>query len=208
MLRRFVKARAEGDARAMEAAWRELLAIMFDRVRGFVIGESFGRLSVQEQEDALGLTCKNLMQLGIVNFRGSTMGEWVNYAKWVVHGACIDTQRREQKHSERRAAGDFAPSDDDDRPRTALDRHLAKQAKEYEQQLEDESQEWDAGRDFLAWALPRLSDSHREMIECDRDGLSIDEIMARMGRKRDAVYKLRERAMRALQNLRKEYEDR
>ena len=44
------------------------------------------------------------------------------------------------------------------------------------------------------------------MIECDLQGLSIEEIMDRLDRKRDAVYKLRERAMKALMKLREEYE--
>ena len=44
------------------------------------------------------------------------------------------------------------------------------------------------------------------MIECDLEGLPIEEIQDRMGRKRDAVYKLRERSMKALMKLREEYE--
>jgi RNA polymerase sigma factor (sigma-70 family) len=207
VLRRFVQARTAGDAAAMRDAWRELLTIMFDRLDGWVVSESFGRLSPQEQDDAVQLTCLKLARRGIVKFRGTTMGEWVTYARRVVRGACIDIQRREQRHSERRAAGDLGTSDDDDQPPSALDRAIAKQAREYQQQLEDEDEDRETGRDFLAWALPRLSESHREMIECDRAGLPIDEIMARMGRKRDAVYKLRERATRALGDLRKEYED-
>ena len=58
----------------------------------------------------------------------------------------------------------------------------------------------------LAWALPRLNESQRMMIECDLQGLPIEEIMDRLDRKRDAVYKLRERAMKALMKLREEYE--
>lgn len=207
-LRLFVAARRAGDGPTAARLWAELVTVNYPRVEQLVYLESNGRLSPGEQEDAVQLAA---LRIALIprrkrGFEGSSKGELINLFKRVVRGACIDTQRKEVRHSERRDALHAAGEDGDER--------LTRDA--YEALLREEAEREDDGHTheelqalsekFLAWALPQLNESQRTMIECDLQGLPIEEIMSRLDRKRDAVYKLRERAMKALMKLREEYE--
>lgn len=208
ILRQFVAARKAGDGPAVKRLWAELLTLNYPRVEQLVYLESNGRLSAEEQQDAIQLAA---LRIALIprrrrGFDGTSKGELINLFKRVVRGACIDTQRKEIRHSGRRDLLHTVGEDGEER--------LTRDA--YEALLRDEAQREDEentheelralGERFLAWALPQLNESQRTMIECDLEGLPIDEIMRRLDRKRDAVYKLRERAMKALMKLREEYE--
>jgi RNA polymerase sigma factor (sigma-70 family) len=209
ILRRLVAARAKGDERALREAGRELLTITFDRLRTMVVRESHDRLSREEQEDALQTACIKLGRLvtRANGFRGSTMGEYVNLAKRVVKGACVDTQRSEARHSRRRAelhrTGDG--EDGEHYTRKAYEA-IRKQSEELEAELAAAGELQELGAAFREWALPRLTPAQREIVECDLEGLAVEQIMERLGKKREAVYKQRERAMDALKKLYEEWE--
>ena len=208
ILRLFVAARRAGDGQAVERLWREIVTLNFPRIQQLVYLESHGQLNAQEQQDAVQLAA---MRIALIprrkrGFEGTSKGELINLFKLVVHFACIDTQRKEVRHSEKRNALHTIGEEGEER----LTRDAYKALLREEEEREDaESTHKDLqalSEKFLAWALPQLNESQRMMIECDLQGLPIEEIMRRQGRKRDAVYKLRERAMKALMKLREEYE--
>lgn len=209
ILGRLVAARAAGDLHGAREAWRDLLTVTFDRIRIMVIAESRRHLSTQEQEDALGMACERLTKLMLRErgFRGSTMGEYVNLLKLVVRRACIDTQRRETRHSQHRAAL-HAGGDGEQGERYTREAYeaIVSADEEREQALAAAEELRALGEEFLEWALPRLSPAQRAMAECDREGLTVEQAMRRLGKKRNAVYKLRERAMDALSKLYEEWE--
>jgi len=208
ILRLFVAARRAGDGPAVDRLWRELVTLNFPRVEQLVYLESNGRLSREEEQDAVQLAALRIMLMPRRKrgFDGSSKGELINLFKKVVHAACVDTQRKEERHSTKRSSLHTVGDDGDERyTRDAYEAILRK-----EEEREDTEQTRKDLRalseKFLAWALPRLNKNQRAMIECDLEGLPIEEIQDRMGRKRDAVYKLRERSMKALMKLREEYE--
>lgn len=208
LLRLLVAARKAGDGPGVARLWAEIVTLNFPRIQQLVYLESRGRLDAQEQQDAIQLAA---LRIALIprrkrGFDGSSKGELVNLFKRVVRAACIDTQRKEVRHSGKRDALHTVGEDGDERlTRDAYEALLRKEAER--EDAETTHEELQAlSETFLAWALPQLNASQRTMIECDLAGLSIEEIMDRLDRKRDAVYKLRERSMKALMTLREEYE--
>lgn len=206
-LRHFLAARNAGDEITARRWWDELVRDNFDRVRGMVILRSRGHLSVVEQDEALQRALIKLSNNMIHTFNGTSMGEWVNATKTLVFGACVDTQRREQVASGHRAA--LSATDDAGEETGQADRNVYKALEK--QRLEQEANEQDAdddarARDFLDWAVPRLSPKRRAVIELDRDDVPCEEIQARLGISRDVVYASRSRALKDLVELRQEYQ--
>lgn len=208
ILRLLVAARKAGDLQTVTRLWADMLTINFPRVEQLVYLESRGLLNEHEQEDAVALAAERIAMFPRRKrgFEGTSKGEWINLVKQIVRAACIDTQRKAARHSSRKAP--LYTAGDDDNPQLTQDAYQAlldqEQEREDEEQTREELQA--LSEKFLAWALPKLRESYRMMIECDLQGLPIEEIMDRLDRKRDAVYKLRERAMKALMKLREEYE--
>ena len=208
ILRLLVAARKAGDGQAVDRLWAEMLTINFPRVEQLVYLESRHDLSPQEQEDALQLAALRIAMIPRRKrgFEGTSKGEWINLVKRIVRAACIDTQRKAARHSARTAP--LYAAGDDGSAQLTQDAFEALLREEEEREDEEQTREElkALSEKFLAWALPKLRESYRMMIECDLQGLQIEEIMDRLDRKRDAVYKLRERAMKALMKLREEYE--
>ena len=207
-LRRFVAARRTGDGAGARRWWDELLSDNFDRVRGMVYLESRGRLSPDEQDEALQRALVRLAVNMIETFHGASMGEWVQSTRRLVTFACIDTQRRAQTISKRERALD-EPGRDDDDGGGRWDAGVYKAIED--RRREAESREHDAGvlgerQAFLDWAVPQLAPRRRDVVELDRAGLSVEEIQERLGVSRDVVYQSRSRALTDLAKLRQEYE--
>lgn len=208
ILRLFVAARKAGDRPAATRLWSELVTLNFPRVEQLVYLESSGRLSRVEQDEAVQLAA---MRIALIprrkrGFEGASKGELINLFKRIVHGACVDTQRKEARHSGNRSSLHMIGEEGDERyTRDAYEALLREQEeREDDERTHEELQA--LSEKFLAWALPKLTESQRTMIECDLQGLPIDKIMRKLDRRRDAVYKLRERSMKALMKLREEYE--
>jgi len=208
ILRLFVAARRAGDGQAATRLWSELVTLNFHRVKQLVYLESHGQLSAQEQDDAVQLAAMRIMLMPKRKrgFDGTSKGELINLFKLVVHGACVDTQRKEERHSTKRASLETAGADGDEHYTREAYKVVLREDQEREDAERTHEELGALGEKFLAWALPRLNKNQRAMIECDLQGLPIEEIQDRMGRRRDAVYKLRERSMKALMKLREEYE--
>jgi RNA polymerase sigma factor (sigma-70 family) len=205
-LRQFLAARRAGDEAGARRWWDELVRDNFDRIRGMVVLQSRAHLSATEQEEALQRALIKLTNNMIQTFNGTTMGEWVNAARTLVFGACVDTQRREQATSKRRAA--LHATDDEGHDIGRPDREVFKALEKRRQEAEDaeESAEFEAhAQGFLDWAVPQLSPKRRAVIELDRENLPCEEIQERLGVTRDVVYASRSRALKDLARLREEY---
>lgn len=197
----FLTARAAGNEDAAREAWGALVDANYPRVKMLVKLESHGRLSPDEQDDAAQLAALRLFTQMIATFKGTSMGEWVNATKTLVKFACIDTQRRAEVHSRRRASLD---GDDHDGLSPSVNGVLLDHAALAEAD-EDAASIYDIGADFLGWALPQISEKRREVIECDLEELSCEQIQQKLNITRDAVYANRSRALKDLIALRKEY---
>ncbi|HMS63567.1 MAG TPA: hypothetical protein PKD63_14910 [Solirubrobacteraceae bacterium] len=208
ILRLLVAARKAGDGPAVTRLWAEMLTINFPRVEQLVYLESRHDLSPQEQQDALQLAAWRIAMIPQRKrgFGGPSRGEWITLGRAIVDAKRRDAQRKEARHSSRKAP--LHTAGDDGSAQLTQDAYEALLRQEEEREDEEQTREelQALSEKFLAWALPRLRESYRMMIECDLQGLPIEEIMDRLDRKRDAVYKLRERAMKALMKLREEYE--
>jgi hypothetical protein len=195
-LRRFLVARRAGDEPAAQRWWEALLAGNFDRVRGMVVLESRGRLSHDEQDEALQLALVKIAVNMIHTFRGTTMGEWVLATRRLVTFACIDTQRRAAVRSRH----ERAIADDDREVFGAIEERRREQ-----EALEVEADALDDGRAWLDWAVPQLSPARRAVIELDRENVDVEEIQRRLDVSRDVVYASRSRALKDLVKLREQH---
>ena len=207
-LRRFLIARAAGNREEMRIWWEALLADNVDRVRGFVAAEARGRLSHDEQQEAVQRVLIKLARNMVLTFKGSSMGEWVKATRTLVHGVCIDVQRDAERVSRRERSLEAGWNDPDDGP-GRYDAAIARDATDAERvkdELEDEEDSFQLGRDFLDWALPQLSPRLRAVMELDRRNVPVEEMQERLGVSRDVIYAARSRALKELGKLMKEYE--
>lgn len=205
-LRRFLAARRAGDHAVAGERWDKLLTDNFDRVREMVKLQSRGRLSHDEQQEAVQRALVRIAANMIDTFRGTSMGEWVESTRTLVKFACIDTQRRAAAISRRERALDHSGAHEDGTDRWDADVYAA---------IEDQRRELDsaardaeslaAGGEFLDWAVPQLSQRRRAVIELDRDELPVEQIQQRLGVSRDVVYASRSRALVDLAKLRDQW---
>ena len=207
-LRRFLVARAAGNRDEMRVWWEALIADNFDRIRGFVAAEARGRLSHDEQQEAVQRVLIKLARRMVLTFKGTSMGEWVKATRTLVHGVCIDVQRDAERISKRERSLEGGWSDPEE-GRGRYDKEIARDAVDAErdrEELEDEEAVSRLGRDFLDWALPQLSPRLREVMELDRQNVPVEEMQQRLGVKRDVIYAARSRALKELAKLLEEYE--
>jgi hypothetical protein len=195
-LRRFLVARRAGDEAAAQRWWEALLADNFDRVRAMVALESRGRLSHDEQDEALALALFKIAINMIHTFRGTTVGEWVLATRRLVTFACIDTQRRAAVRSRH----ERAIRDDDGEVFAAIEERRREQ-----EALEAAADALDDGRAILEWAVPQLSPARRAVIELDRQDVDVEEMQRRLDVSRDVVYASRSRALKDLVKLREHH---
>ncbi len=202
----FLAARAAGDDAAMRAAWENLVVERYDRIRTWVITISDRQLSPAEEDDAVQLACIKLLTNMIHTFAGTTMGEWVNATRTLIRGVCIDVQRAEQRHSQRREALHTEGDDGEDAEQLTLRVFNALQKAEAERAADEHERDLVAEKTaFLEWALPQLTEKRRRVLELDRAEASAEEIQEQLGMSRDAVYATRSRGLKDLARLAEEY---
>jgi hypothetical protein len=205
-LRRFLTARRAGDEATARRWWEALLTDNFDRIRGMVALESRGRLSHDEQQEALQRALIRIASRMIHTFRGTSMGEWVESTRTLVKFACIDTQRRASAISRHERSLDNPGRDDEEAAGRDAEVYAAIEGRRHEREsLEDDAEALRQGQSFLDWAVPRLSPKRRTVIELDRQDVPVDEIQRTLGVSRDVVYASRSRALKDLAKLRDKY---
>ena len=77
-LRRFLTARAAGDAAAMRRWWEALVIDFHDRMDGLIYLTHRGRLDDEEHELAKQLALTKFSKRLVETFRGGTIGELVS----------------------------------------------------------------------------------------------------------------------------------
>jgi hypothetical protein len=186
-LRRFLAARAGGDAVEMRRWWEELVIDFYDRMDGFIYAAHKGRLDEQEHEQALELALIRFSTRLCGTFAGTSMGELVNATRTLARGICMDVQRSAI------------------RARRAV-------ALEDEYTLEESSRRYEVAaeaadaRDFVAWALPQIDEPRRRVLELTLHGAEIGEIMQELEITRDNAYQRRSRAIKDLAKLKELYD--
>lgn len=202
LLRQFVASRDGGDPALARRWWDDLVGANYDRLHGMVRVTSRGHLSPAEQQDALQEILTKLLVKAIDDFRGVSMGEWVNYCKQVVFGVCVDEQRRAQRHSRRRASLD-AHSDDGhgtDGVTTQVFEALEDRSRQEAEAVEEAENDAER-RVALDRGIERLTPRRRAVIELLREGLSTPEIQERLGVSSDVVHQSCSRGLRDLRRF-------
>ena len=198
-LRRFLAARAAGDARAMRQWWDELVIDFHDRMDGLVALAHRGRLNAEEHELAVQLSLTRFSARLIHTFEGVSMGQLVNACKTLARGICMDVQR-----TSIRARGDVARSldsgwDDDTSGRDAWE------LEEADRRLTDEQLAADL-REFFAWALPQVPENQRRVVELTQFGASLPEIAAELDISEENAYQRRSRGYAVLRRLKEQWD--
>ncbi len=198
-LRRFLAARAAGDAQAMRHWWGELVIDFHDRMDGLVGAAHRGKLNGEEHELAVQLSLTRFSVRLIHTFKGVSIGELVNACKTLARGICIDVQRQSI-----RARGDVAASldagwDDGSSSRDAWE------LEEADRRHADEETGADL-REFFAWALPQVPENQRRVVELTQFGASLPEIAAELEISEDNAYQRRSRGFAALRGLKGQWD--
>jgi RNA polymerase sigma factor (sigma-70 family) len=199
-LRRFAACRDAGDAAGARAWWEALVEDNYDRVTAMVaVWGRGGRLSADEQEDAVQRALWKVWLKLVGTFEGIHMGEWVNAVRACVNFACLDVQREAAERSRRTTSLDapWPGEDPDAAPRNEW--HAAEEAHR-------RAAEQDAAREFLAYALPQLDSRRRLVVERTLDGVPGEDIAAEIGVTKDNLYQLRSRGLKDLARLKERYD--
>ncbi len=152
---------------------------------------------LQAKVDASDLVQQTMLEAhrGLVNFRGTTEGEWLAWLKRIVSHNAADFVRRYHGVEKRRAAREVSlgASDDSQRPGPQLSDggptpSQVIMQKELQLQVAD--------------AVSRLPEDYQEVVILrNLQQLPFDEVAERMGRSRPAVQMLWMRAIRKLQEV-------
>jgi capsule polysaccharide export protein KpsE/RkpR len=207
VLLRFVKARRDGDEQAARRWWDELIRVSFDRISGMARAYSSGHLSRDQQDEAIQRALIKISNNMIHSFRGASIGEWVAAVRTLVQFMCMDVKRDAVAVAKHEASLQEAAGDDPDLGRWDSEVYAAIEKRRGElASIEADQEAIREGQAFLDWAVPRLSQRRRAVIELDRQNVAVEEIQARLGISRDVVYAARSRALKDLAKLRQEYE--
>jgi RNA polymerase sigma factor (sigma-70 family) len=200
-LRRFLRARAHGDAAEMRRWWDELVIDVHDRMDGLVYAAHRGRLDDEEHELAVQLAMIKFATNLMTTFAGVSMGQLVNAARTLARGVCIDVQRRAVRE---RRAGEVSLDEARDRD-DAGEAGTRWEADEARRRLADEEDRRDVV-EFLAWALPQVPETRRRVLELTVAGAELAEICTELGIARDNAYQRRSRGLKDLAALRERYD--
>ena len=198
-LRRFLAARGAGDAQAMRRWWNELVIDFHDRMDGLVALAHRGRLDAEEHELAVQLSLTRFSVRLIHTFEGVSMGQLVNACKTLARSICMDVQR-----TSIRARGEVARSldsgwDDDTSGRDAWE------LEEADRRLTDEQFAADL-REFFAWALPKVPENQRRVVELTQFGASLPEIAAELDISEENAYQRGSRGYAVLRRLKEQWD--
>lgn len=189
--------------------WSELVELEWPRLRNAVAAKGAAILSRHERDEALVVAGDRMTRLVVWNFTGTTAGEFVNCVMTVALRACQDVQRKAATygahltslHATDAETGDPAPY-----IARAEARHAFDQAAE-EEDDEDVRELYATGRDFLEWALPRLTPQPRAVLELliATPPRTPSEIMEKLDMSRASVDTNKKRAIEQLRALKEEY---
>ena len=207
-IRRFARARATGnDDDAARQIWEDACLRKFDLVKGLARGHKFPggqRLSDADAQDAVTEAMQRILKMG-ENFRGSTGAEFRAAIKRAVWFACMDTGRDVLAH-EKHIGGSLDQRYDDSTEAgphdAAVERYLRERA---DAAADARSADTEAQRavELVHWAIAQITnEGYRTVLELTYiEGLSGEEIAARLGIDPNNVYKRRERGLKKLEEI-------
>jgi DNA-directed RNA polymerase specialized sigma24 family protein len=193
LLKRFVERRDAGDGDGARQAWGKLATASFDRVRGMVDvrARKYG-LDADERQEAVQGALVKLWNNMVRTFRGTTMGEYVNATKQLVEFACADVQR----DAARRTEHETRLEDD------AENVHPDWKADELADQDHRRAGEQKDAADFVAWAVPQLSNERRRrVVELTLSDAHAEDIAGELDVTMANLYALRSRGIKDLRKL-------
>ena len=199
-LRRFLLARAAGDAAGMREYWEELVIDFKDRIDGFVAAAHVGRLNDEEHELAVALEPDPL--LAAADRTPSPAARWASWSTPPRRSRAASASTSSAPRSAtRRHRGPSLDAGWDlaDGPEHGWE--AAESARRH-----DEAERSAEVRDFLEWALPQIGEDRRRVLELTFRGAELPEIMEELGITRDNAYQRRSRAMRDLKRLKEQYD--
>ena len=186
----------------MRVWWNQLVIDFFDRMDGFVGAAHKGRLDDEEHELAVQLSMARFSRRLIDTYEGVSMGELVNASKTLARGICMDVQREAmRRHDHEETSLDAGWEADGDGPPAGGGWRDAEEAERRHQRDERSSEILD----FLAWALPRVAETHRRVLELTIDGAELDEIAAELRISKANAYQRRHRGIKDLKQLKEQY---
>jgi hypothetical protein len=178
-LRRFLAARAQGDATQMRRWWDELVVDFFDRMSNMIEGAHRGRLNDEEHELAVQLAMTRFATRLVTTFAGSSMGELVNACRTLARGICMDVQRTSIRGR----------------------RHGDEAVRRFEQ---DERRAETI--EFLTWALPQVKEERRRVLELTFHGAEVSKIATDLDITHDNAYQRRSRGLKDLKKLKEQFD--
>jgi hypothetical protein len=181
----------------MRAAWEEVVVDFAERMDGLVAVTHRGRLDDEEHELAVQLALAKFARNLLGTFRGTSVGELVNAAKTLAHGVCVDVQRASVR-VRRHEAGSLDAGAEDGPDSAWHAREAARRHARDEERAE--------AREFVAWALPQLSEDRRRVLELTLQGAEVAEIMRELDVSRDNAYQLRSRGLKDLARLKAQFD--
>jgi DNA-directed RNA polymerase specialized sigma24 family protein len=193
LLKRFVVRRDAKDVEGARQAWEQLAEASFDRVRGMVDvrARRYG-LDADERQEAVQRALVKLWSNMVRTFRGTTMGEYVNATKQLVEYACADVQR----DAARRTEHETRLEDDPDKP------HPGWKTDELAQQNYERDAERKDAAEFVAWAVPQLTNERRRRVaELTLKEAAAEDIAEELGVSMANLYALRSRGVKDLRKL-------
>ena len=183
----------------MRRWWEELVIDFHDRIDGLLYANHKGQLDDDEHSLAKQLALTRFSRRLIETFRGTSMGELVNATKTLCFGICVDVQRSAIRARTHEADSLDAGWDATDRGASPWE--LDESVRRYE----DDTAATDA-RNFVDWAIPRINDTYRPVIELTLHGATVPEIMHELDISQDNVYQRRRRGLQDLAKLKELYD--
>lgn len=201
-LRRFVKARDNGDVDGAREAWDLLVNNSYDLVDGFVRSAGRGKLrSEDEIQDAIEQALVRLWRKMSQTFEGTSMGEYVMSTRALCGFAVLDVQRAASKRNARLKSLDKTVDDGEGGNRSLYDAALQAEA-ERRAAREADDEERDGWNCLLDEYLPQVSnDRYRVVLQRTRENVPAESIAAELDVSMDNLYQLRKRGIDAVTAL-------
>jgi len=190
--------------KALEA-WKTLVALDIDRVRGIVAAFTFpGQPGVRVQrdhiEDVVDSAYERLVRM-LRTFKGASEGEYRAAMRTCVRYECMD-HCRDEMGWEKPLAGslDQQVTDKEGKGRLKFEPEIAKKEQERIDEQEAQERELELQR-RVREAIESLDGNRRKVLELTLAGRSSEEIAAELETSRDNAYQLRARGIRDLRQI-------
>lgn len=205
-IRRFARARDNGDAEGARRIWEDACVRKFDLVAGLIRGHRFpggGYLAPADREDAQTECMLRIIQMG-ENFRGTTGAEFRAAIRRACWFGCMDVGRDVLAYEQKIGGSLDARYEDSDAGKfdDVVERYMRDRA-DLAADAEQAQEQMQRDRELLHWAIGQVENENlRAVLELTFiEKLSGDAIAEQLGITPDNVYKRRERGLKKLEEI-------